>query len=100
MTPFIPTIDSIGGLDRSVGASPSLAGPTSSFELSITKMLTEVDRSISAANDSVTSFAVGDAVPPHQVMLALEQARLKLQFALQVRTQLLEGFQELMRTQL
>jgi flagellar hook-basal body complex protein FliE len=60
----------------------------------------EVERRIRVAEEGVANFATGADIPPHQVMLALEDARLSLQFALQVRTRLVEGFQELMRMQL
>ncbi|SDI72463.1 flagellar hook-basal body complex protein FliE [Paraburkholderia phenazinium] len=60
----------------------------------------QVDTSVAAANSAVLDFALGKAVPPHQVMMALEDARLSLQFALQVRSRLVEGYQELMRMQL
>jgi flagellar hook-basal body complex protein FliE len=62
--------------------------------------VTNVDHAMQAANAAVADFARGNDVPPHQVMLALEDARLQLQFALQVRARLVEGYQELMRMQL
>ncbi|WP_208455879.1 flagellar hook-basal body complex protein FliE [Burkholderia gladioli] len=61
---------------------------------------TQVDRSAALADDAVARFALDGSVPPHQVMLSLEEARLSLQFALQVRSRLVEGYQELMRMQL
>jgi flagellar hook-basal body complex protein FliE len=60
----------------------------------------QVDTSVTAANNAVMDFALGKDVPPHQVVMALEDARLSLQFALQVRSRLVEGYQELMRMQL
>lgn len=62
--------------------------------------LQHVDQSVSAANNAVVDFALGKDLPPHQVMMALENARMSLQFALQVRSRLVEGYQELMRMQL
>ncbi|WP_063909702.1 flagellar hook-basal body complex protein FliE [Burkholderia ubonensis] len=61
---------------------------------------TRVDHAATLADNAVVRFALDGAVPPHQVMIALEEARMSLQFALQVRARLVEGYQELMRMQL
>lgn len=62
--------------------------------------LQDVDQQVRAADTAVADFALGADLPPHQVVMALEQARMSLQFALQVRSRLVEGYQELMRMQL
>lgn len=62
--------------------------------------ITHVDRSLTHANEAVEAFALDGSAPPHQVMMALEEARMSLQLALQVRARLVEGYQELMRMQL
>ncbi|VWD47005.1 Flagellar hook-basal body complex protein FliE [Burkholderia contaminans] len=61
---------------------------------------TRVDQTARLADDAVTRFALDGSVPPHQVMIALEDARMSLQLALQVRSRIVEGYQELMRMQL
>ncbi|AMM13153.1 hypothetical protein AX768_02525 [Burkholderia sp. PAMC 28687] len=60
----------------------------------------QTDHTVTAANGAVTDFALGKDLPPHQVVIALEEARMSLQFALQIRSRLVEGYQELMRMQL
>jgi flagellar hook-basal body complex protein FliE len=60
----------------------------------------KTDASIQSAEQQLAAFAAGENIPPHQVMLALEDARMSFQFALQVRSRLVEGVQELMRMQL
>ncbi|WP_322026140.1 flagellar hook-basal body complex protein FliE [Burkholderia sp. BCC1977] len=62
--------------------------------------VTRVDHAVVAADRAVAGFALDGSTPPHQVMMALEEARMSLQFALQVRARLVEGYQELMRMQL
>jgi flagellar hook-basal body complex protein FliE len=81
-------------------ASPTSPTSPSSFDALLTSAVQHVDHAVQAANTSVADFALGNDLPPHQVMLALEQARMSLQFALQVRSRLVEGYQELMRMQL
>ncbi|MFP3500999.1 flagellar hook-basal body complex protein FliE [Burkholderia sp. SIMBA_062] len=85
-------------------ATPWPAAPApiaaDSFGTLMMSGMQNLDRTLRAAEAAGTAFALGDERPPHQVVLALEDARLKLQFALNVRTRLVEGYQELMRMQL
>jgi flagellar hook-basal body complex protein FliE len=62
--------------------------------------LQAVSTRMGSAQTLATRFALGADLPPHQVVLALEEARLSFQFALQIRNRLLEGYQDLMRMQL
>ncbi|MBN3818877.1 flagellar hook-basal body complex protein FliE [Paraburkholderia sp. Se-20369] len=71
-----------------------------SFGAQLMSGMRNVDQALRAAEAASTALALGDEQPPHQVVLALEDARFKLQFALNVRTRLVEGYQELMRMQL
>jgi len=48
----------------------------------------------------VKAFALDDSIPVHQVTFALEEARLAVELAMQVRTRLLESYRELMNMQL
>ena len=52
--------------------------------------LTHVDQSVSNANAIVAAFAVDDGVPVHQVVIAVEQARMEVELAMQIRNRLLE----------
>lgn len=82
-------------------AAPQALPPTGqSFGSMLLSGVMHTDASIQAAERAVEAFALGGQTPPHQVMLALEEARMSLQFALQVRSRLVEGYQELMRMQL
>ncbi|WP_338638597.1 flagellar hook-basal body complex protein FliE [Burkholderia pyrrocinia] len=85
-------------------AEPRLAEPSpltaDGFETLLMDGVRNVDRALRTAEAAGAAFALGDDQPPHQVVLALEDARLKLQFALNVRARLVEGYQELMRMQL
>lgn len=62
--------------------------------------LHRVDAHIASADALVRQFAVDDSVPVHQVTMALEEARLSVELAMQVRTRLVEGYRELMNMQL
>jgi flagellar hook-basal body complex protein FliE len=59
-----------------------------------------VDAKVAHADALVAQFAVDDSIPVHQVTVALEEARLSVEFAMQVRARLVEGYKELMNLQL
>ena len=52
-----------------------------------------------AAEQGVQKLAAGTAANLHDVMLQLEQARLALQLASQIRSRVLEAYQDVMRMQ-
>jgi flagellar hook-basal body complex protein FliE len=59
-----------------------------------------VDAKVAHADAMVAQFAIDDSIPVHQVTIALEEARLSVEFAMQVRARLVEGYKELMNMQL
>ncbi|MEP9403175.1 flagellar hook-basal body complex protein FliE [Sphingomonas sp. VNH70] len=59
-----------------------------------------VEAKVGAADALVRRFALDDGVPLHQVTIALEEARLSVELAMQVRARLVEGYRELMNMQL
>jgi flagellar hook-basal body complex protein FliE len=59
-----------------------------------------VEGKLATANDLVRRFALDDSVPLHQVTYALEEARLSVELAMQVRSRLIESYRELMNMQL
>ena len=62
--------------------------------------LRSVDSKVTAADSLVAQYALDDAVPVHQVMIALEEARISVELAMQIRARLVEGYRELMNMQL
>lgn len=59
-----------------------------------------VDRNLAHADTLARAFVLDDSVPVHQVTVALEQARLSFDLMLQVRSRLVDAYQELSRMQL
>ncbi|WP_010545496.1 flagellar hook-basal body complex protein FliE [Sphingomonas elodea] len=62
--------------------------------------LQNVDAKIATADQLVQQFAIDGSVPVHQVTIALEQARLAVELAMQVRARMLEGYREIMNMSL
>lgn len=92
-------------LDRGPGefgagnAAPLKPGATS-FQDALKNALNEVSRLDHAADAHVQAMAQGKPVEPHELMMAVEQANLALDLLIEVRNRLLEGYQELTRTQI
>lgn len=76
------------------------AAPTQTFGHLLLDGLQQVNQSVLKADELTRAFAVDDSVPLHQVTFALEQARLSIELMSQVRSRLVEGYQELFRMQL
>lgn len=62
--------------------------------------LENLNQALSQSDAATLDFALGGTTPVHEVMLSIEQARLSLQLAVEVRNKAVEAYQELMRMQL
>lgn len=62
--------------------------------------LHNMETKVAHADELVKRFAVDDSVPVHQVTYALEEARLSVELAMQVRTRIVEAYRDLMNMQL
>jgi len=81
-------------------ALPTPATGHTSFESVLSAGLDRVNDKVAHADELVRQFALDDSVPVHQVTIALEEARLSIELATQVRTRLVETYRELMNMQL
>jgi flagellar hook-basal body complex protein FliE len=89
------------GLDPTVSLGPlAHANPGGSFAKMLMHGLDEVNARQNEAETMVSAFAVDDSIPLHRVMFALQEAQGSIQLLMQVRSKLLEGYQDLMRMQL
>lgn len=80
-------------------AAPQPMAPVD-FSTLVSEGLTSMDAKVAHADQMVSRFAIDDSVPLHQVTIALEEARLSVEFAMQVRQRFVEGYRELMNMQL
>lgn len=96
----ITSINQISGLATSqtkLGSQPSSA--LESFEQILGSAVNSLTQKEAAAGQAVASLAAGEDVELHQVMLAMQEADISFQLALQVRNKLVEAYQEVMRMQ-
>lgn len=92
----VPALPVVNMPEVAATAAPAAVG----FGQMLVQGLARVNESSAAADATLRAVAMGEPVAPHQAMLTMEQARMDLHLALQVRNRLLEGVQELMRMQL
>lgn len=97
----IEAISALGGADASATTriAPTGVG-TSDFMQWAGSGLAQVGESLQLADAKLRALAAGRDVSVHEVMISLEQARMDLTFATEVRNRLVEAYQELTRMQL
>lgn len=61
--------------------------------------LAELGARLDAADGALRAYAAGEPVAVHDLVIAMEEARVSLQFAVEVRNRVVEAYQELMRMQ-
>lgn len=83
---------------------PAAAAPAQASQVNFSELMASgmrhVDEKVGSANALVRQFALDDSVPLHQVTYALEEARMTVELAMQVRGRLVESFREMMNMQL
>ena len=96
------SIEAIGAVlgDAPLTAAITPKAATADFMTAIGDGLGSVDQSLKAANAQLRQLAAGKDVPMHEVMIAMERARLDLMLVTEVRNRLVEAYQELTRMQL
>ncbi|MDX1547709.1 MAG: flagellar hook-basal body complex protein FliE [Rhodothermales bacterium] len=85
-----------GGPDRP-GALPQPGGDA--FGAALTDAIDRVDGAQKSADAQVEAFVSGEQENLHEVVIAMNEAELYLQFMTEVRNRMLETYQELMRMQ-
>ncbi|MGC4061424.1 MAG: flagellar hook-basal body complex protein FliE [Aquabacterium sp.] len=73
---------------------------TSGFANVFEQQLDKVNTDLSVAESSLQKLAAGEPIELHDVMIALETARIGVQTMVQVRNRMVEAYQDLMRMQI
>lgn len=77
--------------------APSVAEP--GFVGALERGAGALNTSLNQAESATRALAAGQDVPVHQVMIALEQAKLDLQFTVQVRNRALAAYHDIIGMQ-
>jgi len=101
---YLAPLAATPGVDAAAVAGTGVAGNATApsgpgFGELLARGLDQVNRDLVSSQTDVQSLALGDAQNLHHVMMRLEEAKLAFQLAVQVRSRLLEAYQEIMRMQ-
>ena len=77
----------------------AVAQPAGGFGQWFVNELGSVNAQLLQAERAAQNLAAGNAVSVHDTMIQIEQARQQFQLAIQVRSRVLEAYQEIMRMQ-
>lgn len=96
----IEALTAIGGVDQplelAAGTQARTAG-SGGFENWLTRELAATNQKLIDADQGVRRLALGEADNLHQVMIALEEAKLRFDLVVQVRNRLVEAYQDVLR---
>lgn len=96
----IAEVGRVGLAQASVLAPPTgNSAPAAGFENWLKTEVQALDSQLASSEAAVKELALGNAGNLHDVMLKMEQARLSLQLAMQVRNRVVEAYQEVLRMQ-
>lgn len=87
--------------DLRLGAATDAGGGAGAADFAqwLQRSFAETNTRLIAADQQVQRLATGETDNLHQVMIALEEAKLSLQLMVQVRNKLLEAYQDILRMQ-
>lgn len=78
-----------------------MAAPArTSFASMLTNGIADAEAKVTEADRLARAFVLDDSIPVHQVTYAIEQARQSMELMLQVRSRVMEGYQQLMNMQM
>ena len=89
----------VGGLPANPAAPATPGAPGASFGDVLKDSLSQVNALQQEADGAIRSLATGGTATLHDTMLALQQAELSFKLRLQVRTKIVEAYQEVLRMQ-
>lgn len=79
-------------------AEPAVAGAdfSSLLKAGASTLVTDSNR----ATELLSAYSVGENIAPHELVMAMEQAKLSMQLAVEVRNRVVDAYQELTRLQI
>jgi flagellar hook-basal body complex protein FliE len=89
----IAPLASLGDIAPSARATPVETAP--GFERLVLDGMGGVNQQLNAADQATRALAAGAEMPVHDVMIALERARIDLQFVVQVRNRVLSAYRDI-----
>ena len=72
-------------------------GEKNAFAETLDKFVNDVNSLQNQADESIEKLATGEISDVHQVMKAVEEANIAMEFMLEIRNKIIEAYQEIMR---
>ena len=91
------TIASIAAIEADPSVMRLMTAPASGFGNMVTQGLEQVNSQLMQSQTTLQSLALGETQNLHQTMIQMEETRTALQLILQVRSRLLEAYQDVMK---
>lgn len=74
--------------------------PGTDFQNLVGQGINQLNESLNASEATLRAYAAGESVSVHEMMIAMEKARFSMEFAVQVRNQVVQAYDKLMRMQI
>lgn len=96
----LQAVESVMSRVVAVEGGTSTTGVNSmSFGQFLGQGVANLDASVAKAEGVMVALSLGENVPAHEVMIAMERARFSMQFAVELRNRLVDAYSEVMRMQ-
>lgn len=101
MTDFIAPLAAVSASEMASPEAAGVSAPRSShFGEMLMSGLESASQQSAVASDKLANYAAGNPVSPHELMIAMEQARMAVQLTVEIRNRLVEAYQEVTRMQI
>jgi flagellar hook-basal body complex protein FliE len=98
-TPIAPIAWLPEAASASLVAEPPVVS-TTDFSALLKTGASSLTEQTGRASELLSSYAVGENIAPHELVMAMEQAKMSMQLAVEVRNRLVDAYQELTRLQI
>ncbi len=91
---------SLGSLSTDISAKKSADDVTKSFSDTLSGFVDNVNNLQNSANDAIDKMASGQSADVHEVMVAMEKAKVSFDLLLQIRNKMLDAYKQIMQMQM
>ncbi len=86
-------------ISSDMSAQSSTDQVTNSFESTLDGFINNVNSLQNSANTAIDQMATGQAADVHEVMIAMEKAKISFDLLMQVRNKMLDAYKQIMQMQ-
>lgn len=90
----------LGKLSPEMSVNKSAENVTNSFETTLDGFVNNVNNLQNSANDAIDKMAAGQTADVHEVMVAMEKAKVSFDMLLQIRNKMLDAYKQIMQMQM